>query len=532
MRTRTVVALLLVGLAFQGVAFGQAAKPGTKPAATPPAPKAAPAKAPVAKPSAPAEPQPVSTAPVGESLEGPLNVWLKNVSPRNRSALTLWPAWCGMPAMPSPDRVPMPADCWSGMPDRAAWEKWAAAGGDLRGALRACSGALVLGVAYGDAGVDAAWKAKGLVATPGSAPGEAAFPYLRALRGVAAFAMIEMQRLGAAGKYDEAFVVGLDGLRVLRQAAEQRMLAEKTVALELLASSLEGHRCFMADHLDRMPLEVLQRVALKGYPFLKPGDRDRLARLELPEGDRLVIEERIARAFKSDGSPDAEKFVQVFAAEAAADAPLDRFGAVAKWEGIAAAHGSLDATRERLGRVYDDWWRRWRMRFYDPLVERSSEFQRLNTMRYGVVSLLTGDLRRVFELRLSVIAELNGTALAAGLCGFRKENGSQWPRDLGQIFPLYAVKKMDMDPYSRKYATFLYRDVGDAGQAIETRWGQVQAQGACIWSLGVDHADGSAQTHVVGDAAPVASDLVGPAEGDLVVWPPPRQLAQKAGLIK
>jgi hypothetical protein len=534
MRNRNIVAALAA--AFVGaMALAQAPKPAAKPAApAPPAAKTPPAKTPATKPAAKAasnDPEPVSTAPAGESLDGPLNIWLKNVSPRNRSALTLWPAWCAMPDMPVAGRVPMPADCWTGMPDRAGWEKWAEAGAGLRAALRASANALTLGVAYGDQGVDASWKAKSLVALPGSAAGEVAFPYLRALRGIAAFAMIEMQRLGAAGKYDEAFQVGLDGLRVLRQAAEQRMLAEKTVALELLASSFEGHRCFMADHVDKVPLEVWQRVALKGYPFLKPGDRDRLARLELPEGDRVVVEEQLAQAFKPDGQPDAERFVERFAALQAKDAPLNRFGAAARWAEIAGMHGSLDATKDRLGQVYDDWWRRWRMRFYDPMVERRSEYSRLNPARYAVVALLTGDLQRVFDLRLRVIEELNGTALAAGLCGFRKENGGQWPRDLGQIFPLYAVKKMDMDPYSRRYATFLYRDLGERGEPIATKWGQVLATGACIWSLGADHADGGASKHDAGDALP-ASATQGPPEGDMIVWPPPRQLAQKAGLVK
>jgi len=524
---------MATSLALASAAFGQAPKPAAKPTApAQPAAKAPPVKPAAAKPAASAEPEPVSIAPAGESLEGAQNVWLKNVSARNRSALTLWPAWCAMPDMPAADRVPMPADVWQGMPERAAWEKWADAGADLRKALRASSNALVLGVAYGEQGGDPAWKAKGLVALPGSAAGEPAFPYLRALRGIAAFAIIEMQRLGAAGKYDEAFTVGLDGLRVLRQAAEQRMLAEKTVALELLESSLEAHRCFMADHLDKVPLEVWQRVALKGYPFVKPGDRDRLARLELPEGDRLVVEEQLTLVFKPDGQPDGAKFIEQFAAVQAKDAPLTRFGAAAAWEEIASLHGSLDATRERLGQVYDDWWRRWRMRFYDPLVERRSEFSRLNPMRYAVVALLTGDLKRVFDLRLRVIAELNGTALAAGLCGFRKENGSQWPRDLGQIFPLYAVKKMDLDPYSRKYGTFLYRELGEKGQPAETKWGQVQVTGACIWSLGVDSADGGAAKHEDTDGTRGGNGAIQAAEGDLIIWPPPRQLAQKAGLIK
>ena len=504
-----------------------APKPGAKPAApapkTPPAKPAAPAAKPAApaKPATPAGPAPVSVAPAGEKLDGTLNVWLKNVSAKNRSALTLWPAWAKTPDMPA-GPVPMPADIWSGMPERAAWEQWANGGAALATALRASSECLVLGVPYGDAGVDAAWKSKGLDALPGSATGEAAFPYLRAVRGLAAYAVLEMQRRGAAGKYAEAFEVGLDGIRMLRQVAEQRMLDEKLVALQLMSSSLEAHRVFMADHMDKIPLPVLQSVALKGYPFVKPGDRDRLARLELPEGDRTVVEERIAVLFNTEGQPDSEKFGQMMGAVQAKDEPLSRFGAVACWNQLASTHGSLDATRARLGDVYDDWWRRWRMRFYDSLVERPSEYSRLNKARYALISLLVGDLEAAFAMRLRVIEELNGTAVAAGLLGFRADNGKQWPRDLGQIFPTYALKKMDMDPYSRKYGSFMYRDVGDKPVGIDTPWGQVEATGACMWSLGGDHDDSNMARH----------DAPAGGRGDLVLWPPPRQLAQKAGLIK
>ncbi|MFM7809939.1 MAG: hypothetical protein ACKPEA_18725, partial [Planctomycetota bacterium] len=175
MRTRHVLALMATSLALASAAFAQTPKPAAKPAApAQPAAKAPPAKPAPAKTAASAEPEPVSTAPTGESLDGAQNVWLKNVSARNRSALTLWPAWCAMPDMPMADRVPMPADVWQGMPDRAAWEKWADAGAGLRKALRASSNALVLGVAYGEQGVDATWKAKGLMALPGSSVGEPA----------------------------------------------------------------------------------------------------------------------------------------------------------------------------------------------------------------------------------------------------------------------------------------------------------------------------------------------------------------------
>jgi len=279
----------------------------TAPASTPPA----------AKTSAPA-------ATSESSSNDRLNVWLKNVSVKSRASTTLWPAWAKASAMPGDGAVPMPADIWSGMTDAQAWSDWAAKNPDLAKALNASRESSVLGVSYGEQGVDAALKSKGLVALPGSAVGEGAFPYLRAVRGLAAYAILEMQRLGAAKNFDGAFQVGVDGLRMLRQAAEQRMSTEKVVALELLASSLEAHRVFLADHLDQIPEATLQKFSLKEYPMLKRGENERMKRLEIPEGDRVVVESVLVQAFGADGQPNAAAFAERFGRNQAESAPITR----------------------------------------------------------------------------------------------------------------------------------------------------------------------------------------------------------------
>lgn len=482
--------------------------------------QAAAPQAPAAAPSASSKAD--ATPAASESgVNDRLNVWLKNVSVKSRAVTTLWPAWMKASAMPGDGAVPMPADIWSGMADAQAWIDWAAKNPDLSKALNASRDAAVLGVSYGEQGVDAALKAKGLGAFPGSAVGEAAFPYLRAVRGLAAYAVLEMQRLGSQKKFDAAFQVGVDGLRMLRQVAEQRMSTEKVVALELLASSLEAHRVFLADHLDEIPETTLQQFSLKEYPMLKRGENERMRRLEIPEGDRVVVESVLVQAFRADGQPDAAVFAERFGRNQAESAPITRFGAAAQWRSIAALHGSLDASRERLVSVFDDWWRRWRMRFYDPMNEQPSEFSNLNPVRYASVSLLLGDMQRVFALRMRVIAEIDGTCVAMGLCGYRAENGKQWPRDISQVFPQFALRRMNMDPYSKKYGPFEYRDVGAKPQGIDTAWGQVTATGAILWSVGGDHEDGNMAKHDPPDGV-----------GDIVMWPPPRQLAQKAGLVK
>ncbi len=524
LKTTTLVAILSCMSSVAGAPPSKA-PPSSTPAGTAPTGGSTPAKTTQSgKASLPAAVEPVATVVEVTNSNAPLNqlnVWLKNINSKNRGCTVLWPAWVKATPMPGDGSVPMPAEIWSGMTDWAAWQTWASQNGDLAKALKDARNALALGVAYGDVGVSAANQSKGLVALPGSAMGEAAFPYLKAVRGLAAFAIVQMRALGDSGKYQEAFDVALDGLRMLRNAAEQRMASEQIVALSLLASSLEAHRVFMADHLDKIPHQVLQDVAKKGYPFLKAGDNERLKRLELPEGDRLVAEVSLGEVFTPSGQGDPEKFASAFGAMQSDSTPLTRFGAAAFWRKAAEMHGSLESTRERLGNVYDDWWRRWRMRFYDPLVEQPSEFSLVNPARYAAVRLLLSDLTRVFSLRLKVIAELDGSMDAAGLCAFRGDNGKQWPRDLAQIFPLYAMQKLNMDPFNKLYGTFQYRNVGEKPQAIDTQWGQVIATGALLWSVGGDHEDGNFSKHDPPDGL-----------GDVVMWPPPRQLAQRAGLIK
>lgn len=452
------------------------------------------------------------------TLADEMNVWLKNVPPAARAASVLWPAWLKASVMPD-GPVPMPADFWSGMDGMKAWTDWASANPGLAKALAKARDAMVLGMTYGPAG-DPGLSAKGLEASPGSAAGEAAFPYLRAVRGYAAYAIVEMRRLGDAGKFDDAFRVGLDGLRMLRRGAEQRVCLEKVVMLELMMSSLEAHRCFVADHLERIPAETLRRVAVEEYPFLRPGDTAKLRRLELPEGDRAVAESIFSRTFDANGRPVPEAFASIFAALQAENAPLSRFGAAAAWRTIAGLHGSRDASSGKLNAVYDDWWRRWRMPPYDDMQEWATEISRMNQVRYASILLVAGDVEPVFALRLRLIAEIDGTCVAMGIAGFRAANGRQWPKDLSRLFPQFAVRKMNMDPYSRRFGPFEYRNTGDTPQPIDTPWGQVLASGSILWSVGGDHVDGSSETHDPPDG-----------KGDIVLWPPPRQLAQKAGLI-
>ena len=496
-----------------------------------------PAKKPVATPVEPAkkaEKKPATTATATAATaavaKGPttsaaalkeLNVFWMGVSEKNRSASILFPAWIAATPMPV-DIAPTPENIWPGMEGFAEWKKWVVANPALREAITKAQNCFVIGIPYGEEALDAKWKAKGLTALPGSAPGDqTAFGYLNAVRGLTAFTAICMYMDADAKKFDAAFDLSLAMLRVLRQVSEQRMEAEKLFGMNMMSRLLEANRVFMAANIEQLPVATLQRVALKGYAFIKPGDNERLKRLELPEGDRIILTESMRSAFDDAGQPNATYFANEFGKIQSMNSPLTRFGATARWRELAMVHGPLVASQEKLVTIYDDWWRRWRMRFYDPILDSSTQFSKLNQSKYAVVTLFVENLQQVFDARLRLIADIDGTAMSAALCGFYIDSSKQWPTELSSAFPIYGMRRMNFDPYAKDYGNLNYRNLGDKSQPLGTPWGQVSVTGAVLWSLGPDHEDNGFDQHEPADGM-----------GDIVMWPPPRFLARKSGLLK
>ena len=449
-----------------------------------------------------------------------LNLFWKGVSDKNRSGNFIFPAWIAATTMPS-TVIPSPENIWPGMDEFENWKKWVAANPALRDAIMKAQNCFVIGIPYGTEGLDTKWKAKGIAALPGSAPGEAAFGYLTVLRGLSAYATVSMYMDAKAKKFDEAFDLSLAMLRLLRQVSEQRMEAEKLFGMNMMSHLLEADRVFMAANIATLPVKTLQRVALKGYPYIKPGDGERLKRLELPEGDRVILTETMQKAFDGSGQPNELYFSKEFGEIQSVNSPLTRFGATARWRELSKVHGPLTASQEKLVAVYDDWWRRWRMRFYDPILDSPTQFSKLNQSKYALVTLFVENLQQVFDARLRLIAEIDGTAMAAALCGFYLDSEKQWPKDLASTFPIYGMRRMNFDSFDKAYGNLNYRNLGEKSQPLGTPWGQVTVTGAVLWSVGQDHEDDGFDQHDPADGT-----------GDIVLWPPPRFLAHEAGLLK
>jgi hypothetical protein len=340
--------------------------------------------------------------------------------------------------------------------------------------------------------------------------------YLNSLAVIEAFVAAEMYRLGGEKKFQEAFDLGLATLRVLRQVADQHLLEEKLFAMEAMCDMASVQRDVLQTFLADVPAPVAKKFALAGFAFIRPTDGERLRRLEMPEGDRVLAEALIMQLFDAQGQPDTAKFAATMGALQARKEPLSAFGAARRWTEIADVHGSLDATRARLTSIYDDWWRRWRVRYYDTLLDNPTVISRTNKMRYAMVLAMVNDIDRVFALRQRLNAELNGTVLAFGLVAAYRDSGS-WPAGLDRTYTQYTVKRFDKDPWDPTDGRWQYENASSP-RAIETDFGRLQVSGGILYARGVDKEDGGAKKATNDGLA-----------GDFVAWPALRALSRASG---
>ena len=471
-----------------------------------------------------------ATPPAAEGVLAALNKPARSVQDKAKSWRPVFDAWL---ALRQPPREFGPnfnvGNIWPGM---EGWEQvaaWAHSGAQLSEALVQAQNALAFGLPYGKSAVSAEYQKRGIYGDVGEGDslGAHEFPYLTAVRGIAAFATAEMYRLAEAGKFDEAAGVAVANLRFLRRICDQQMAEEQLVAIELLIDSLRANRDMIWTYREKIPAETLKLLAKSEYPFLQATDNERLRRMQLPEGERVLLEAVLERTFGEDGQPRDGVFEEFFGRWQSRGDALGSFGAARMWGALAPVHGSLDASRKRLTNIYDDWWRRWRMNPNGPVAKLKTEFAATNSTRYAAILLMLQDLQRLFDMRDILIAEANGTAVAAGLAGHAREYGDVWPRDKDEVYATFVIKRVDFDPYQKAYpytrgdeGRFIYRKLADRF-AVETPLGRVWATNAILYARGKDHEDN--------DARAASFDA---ATGDLVIWPPIRALAREEGLVE
>jgi hypothetical protein len=394
---------------------------------------------------------------------------------------------------------------------------WALANAIMGKTLIELENCQVLGVPYGTEGVDARFVERGLVAViaPGGDLTKVEFPYFRALESISAYVTADMYRLCEDGAFDDAFKVGLAHLRVLRQACDAQMFDEKVAAMTLLADAMSVHRDVLYTYRDKFSLEVLKQLSMKQYPYLKATDDQRLKRIAMPEGDLWLAMELLESVFDDNGQVNESVFGTTFSGMQAREAPLTGFGAVKRWERVAGVHGSLEASRVKLNAVYDDWWRRWRMREYDPLMALPTEFSVLNPVKYAGVAFSARDIDQLFGLRRRLVAEFCGLVVGCGLVAYRDQY-SDWPNAIKMAYSEIFPKRFDFDPYDREYGAFRYEYLGSRTRGIETATERVEASGCLLYAVNDDNVSNNAARHAEGGNL-----------GDFVLWPPIRSLMRE-----
>ncbi|MAB81982.1 MAG: hypothetical protein CMJ24_00920 [Phycisphaerae bacterium] len=426
----------------------------------------------------------------------------------------------------TPSPVPVGDDfnlttIWPGMAGWGAVSKWAAANEQMGAALLASQDKPLLGMPYGRSNVPSSWSDAGIVidVAPGKGLSSVSYDYLDgAMDTILCWATAEFYRLLEAEKYEEAFELAIAYIRLLRQGGEQEMIREKLWFLDSLSYALSTQRDAMFAYLDRIPAALFKKLGTKDYPFINMGDDQRMRRLAMPEGDRIFVEYLLEESFDRGGQADQLKFAEIFGELQARETPLDRFGTKKRWERLATLHGSLDASKEKLTEVYDDWWRRWRSRQFEEIMNLPTAYSRLNEVRFAAVQLAVRDLEEVFRAREQLITNINGTIFSAGLCGYKKTFGD-WPRDFSGVYSVYSVKRFDFDPYDSDYGGLTYKKLSSK-KTVESPYGQLRIDGCMLYVLGSDHIDDQG-----------AESTNDGAVGDIIVWPPLRQLARDAKLI-
>lgn len=406
-----------------------------------------------------------------------------------------------------------------GMDNWARVSSWAESNPRMAEAILQAKSRRIVGLPYGREQVSQQYRSAGLyahIAADGSLRRNE-FPYLDALESLSAFAWAEVYRLMEAGQIERGLELATAHLFVVRQFCDREFLAEKRHSIALLSDALSNLRDVFYRYRSRISADQFREIAVSEIPFLRP-DRNALL---MPEGDRIVSEALIKEVFDDRGRADRQKFPSTFASLQAEEEPMTRFGAARRWEMIAEVHDSLDASLERLTLVYDDWWRRWRIQEYDPILDIPTQFDRTNPIRYAAVIYSMQNIEQLFDMRKELIVAVNSTAVAAGICAYERTFGTT-PRDHKLAYAQFVRKSSDIDPYDVNYDHFRYFLV-DRRHSIDTPYGRLwidPGQGI-LYSRGQNLTDDRAAVHTYDGI-----------EGDIVVWPPIRAVARQQGLLR
>ena len=171
------------------------------------------------------------------------------------------------------------------------------------------------------------------------------------------------------------------------------------------------------------------------------------------------------------------------------------------------------------------------MRAFHPQLNVGTELEKTNPARYAAILLIVRDTQELFHQRDVLWTQINGTAVAAALCGYRNHFG-RFPASLKMMYAQFLHRTSNLDRFAElekrsdadwslfnaPVGHFHYRRI-ETETALETQnsdrvW--IDPDSCILYSVAEDNEDnrGSDQNK------------------DLILWPPMKTLERTAGILE
>jgi len=417
---------------------------------------------------------------------------------------------------------------WPGMAGWSGVSNWARENEHMSSAFIESGKLASIGFPYGIEHVPSDYVSNNIVAEIGVGGNLHVFDfgYIHSVEVACLWATAELYRLFEEKEIDQATQLLMSELIVLRKFCDREFLKEQMSFMPMLGDALSNTRDMFYKYRESLSTTQFRFFAREGIPYIRTDP----TRLLMPEGDRFVGEALLTELFTLNGGTDPEKFKTVLADIQSRQEPLSRFGAAKYWKSNASEHHGRDTSLDRLNKIYNDWWRRWKFRQFHPQLTVDSEFKKSNPVKYAAVIMIIRDIQDLFLERDLLATKINGTAVSAALCGYKNHYGV-YPASIKMMYAqlLHRANNLDMfrklplrseadwSLYAYPVGVFHYRKI-DKKTRIEVSKLEmfVQAGQCLLYSESLDNED----------------DRGLDGGKDLILWPPLKMLQRKAGLLK
>ena len=417
---------------------------------------------------------------------------------------------------------------WTGMSNWSEVSDWAAKNVQMEKAFNDAASRALIGIPYGSENVPDIYREQGVVAEIGvdGRLHDFHFGYIDMVKLACLWATAETYRLFELGETDRAIRLMMSELIVLRKFCDREFLKEQLTFMPMLGDALANARDLFSKYLESITPTQYRTIAMEGISYLRTDP----TRLLMPEGDREVGEAIVTSLFNANnGMPDPAKFSDILTDIQADQELMTRFGAAKYWISIASIHRGRDDSIRRLNLIYDDWWRRWKMRAFHPQLSVDTEWQKSNPLKYAAVNLVIRDIQELFRKRDLLTVQINGTAVSAALCGYFNHYGV-YPASIKKMYAQLLHRSSNLDSlkslplqnqedwtlYDAAVGPFQYRKI-DKETRIVTLLGNVYVkEDQCLlYSVGDNDED----------------DRGTDERKDIVLWPPIKSLQRNTGLL-